>query len=123
MIKFIVKNYTGDLSVFRKSKIDTYAHQTLVRSLKEDLLIEVLYQMKQKRISIVPIEDRLPCHSQQRDSDTPSFTVGLVFITDLLFLLRLPNFWELLSQPVSTFLEELYGNDNELSLDFPGSLQ
>lgn len=38
-----------------------------------------------------------------------SFTVGLVFLTDLFFLLRLPNFWELLSQPVSTFLEELYG--------------
>ena len=52
--------------------------------------------------------------------DAPSFTVGLVFLTDLLFLLRLPNFWELLSQPVSTFLEELYGGvgEHDLSREF-----
>ena len=39
-------------------------------------------------------------------------------MTDLLFLLRLPNFWELLSQPVSTFLEELYGNESDMSREF-----
>lgn len=46
-----------------------------------------------------------------------SHTIGLVFLTDLLFLLRLPNYWELLNQPVSDFLEELYGSygDNEIS--------
>jgi len=49
-----------------------------------------------------------------------SYTVGLVFLTDLLFLLRLPNFWELLSQPVSVFLEELYGGvgEHDLSREF-----
>ena len=46
-----------------------------------------------------------------------------MFLTDLLFLLRLPNFWELLSQPVSTFIEELYGGgDQDLSREFQNSL-
>lgn len=76
--------------------------------------------MKQKRISLLPVEDYLPCHANQ--SDAPSFTVGLVFLTDLLFLLRLPNFWELLSQPVSVFLEELYGNEQDLSRELQGSI-
>ena len=72
--------------------------------------------MKQKRISLVPVEEYLSCHSSSQDSQT--FTVGLVFLTDLLFLLRIPNFWELLSQPVSVFLEELYGGDPDLSREF-----
>ena len=91
----MVNHYDGDLSVFRRAKIDSYQHQTLVRAYKDDLLIELLFQMKQKRISLVPVEDYLPCHPVQPDA--PSFTVGLVFLNDLLFLLRLPNFWELLS--------------------------
>jgi len=73
------------------------------------LLIELLFQMKQKRISLVPVEDLLPCYPTAFDPQT--FTVGLVFLTDVLFLLRLPNFWELLAQPVSAFLEELYGGE------------
>ena len=116
----MVKNYDGDLSVFQRTKLDSYQHQTLVRAFKDDLLIELLYQMKQKRISLVPVEEYLSCH--QRAQDSNSFTVGLVFLTDLLFLLRLPNFWELLSQPVSVFLEELYGGDQDLSREFQGSL-
>ena len=68
VLKYMVKNYNGDLSVFRRSKIDTYLHQTLVRSYKDDCLIELLYQMKQKRISIVPVEDRLPCHANQNQA-------------------------------------------------------
>ena len=76
--------------------------------------------MKQKRISLVPVEDVLqyPGHQPNNtvsgsglQTDPQSFTVGLVFLTDLFFLLRLPNFWELLAQPVSTFLDELYGYD------------
>ena len=91
-----------------------------MRAFKDDLLIEVLYQMKQKRISLLPIEDCLT--NQPSQVDAQSYTVGLLYLTDLLFLLRLPNFWELLSQPVSTFLEELYGNEQDLSREFQGSL-
>lgn len=87
-----------------------------MRAFKDDLLIELFYQMKQKRISVLPVDDYLPCHPQTQDS--VSFTVGLIYLTDLLFLLRLPNFWELLSQPVSVFLEELYGGEQDLSREF-----
>ena len=121
VVKYMVKTYKGDLSVFRRTKMDSFTQQTLVRCYKDDLLIELLYQMKQKRISMMPVEDRLTNASQQSSqsvSEQSSFTVGLVYLTDLLFLLRLPNFWELLTQPVSTFLEELYGNENDLSREY-----
>ena len=59
VLKFMVNNYKGDLSIFRRTKMDSFKHQTLVRSFKDDLLIDLLHQMKQKRISVVPVEDRL----------------------------------------------------------------
>ena len=64
-MKYMVKTYKGDLSVFRRTKMDSFTQQTLVRCYKDDLLIELLYQMKQKRISMMPVEDRLTNASQQ----------------------------------------------------------
>ena len=76
--------------------------------------------MKQKRISLVPIEEK---NDVQAGHEILSHTIGLVFLSDLLFLLRLPNYWELLNQPVSDFLEELYGQygDNDLSRSIEAS--
>ena len=85
-----------------------------MRSFKDDTLLEVLLAMKQKRISIVPIEEK---NEVQQSQETQSHTIGLIFLTALLFLLRLSNYWELLNQPVTEFQDELYGSygDNELS--------
>ena len=60
LLKFLVTNYQSNMQVFNKAenKIDNYMHQNLVCCYKDDNLIEVLHQMKQKRISCIPIEDR-----------------------------------------------------------------
>ena len=116
LLKYMVTNYEGDLSVFKRpeNKIDSHLHQTLVRAYKDETLLEVLFAMKQKRISVLPIEERFELQLTQ---EVESHTIGLLFITDLLYLLRLPNYWQLLSQPVTEFLNELYGQyeDSELS--------
>ena len=118
----MVNNFSGDLSVFKRPehKIDSHLHQQLIRSFKDDTLLEVLLEMKQKRISLVPIEEK---NDVQAGHEILSHTIGLVFLSDLLFLLRLPNYWELLNQPVSDFLEELYGQygDNDLSRSIEAS--
>lgn len=43
VLQYMVKNYNGDLSVFRRTKLDSYQHQTLVRTFKDDKLIELLF--------------------------------------------------------------------------------
>ena len=63
LLKYMITNYQGDLSVFKRpeNKIDShlYASESLVRSFKDDTLLEVLLAMKQKRISLVPIEEKV----------------------------------------------------------------
>ena len=63
----MVTNYEGDLSVFERpeNKIDSHLHQTLVRSFKDETLLDVLFSMKQKRISILPIEERFEVQLSQ----------------------------------------------------------
>ena len=78
---------------------------------KDDLLIEVFYQMKQKRVSVIPIEDKNVVQTKSVGGEVQSYTVGLIFLADLLYLFRLPNCWDFLSQPVYLFLEEMYGID------------
>jgi hypothetical protein len=41
--------------------------------------------------------------------------VGLFYLTDLLYLLNMPDFWECLNEPVIDFLREVYGNQNDES--------
>ena len=55
----MLTNYEGDLSVFKRpeNKIDSHLHQTLERTFKDETLLEALFTMKKKRISILPIEE------------------------------------------------------------------
>lgn len=57
--------------------------------------------MKSKRISLIPIEDEA------------KYTVGLLFLNDVLFWLRLPHFWEYLARPVEMLLREMYGEEEQ----------
>jgi hypothetical protein len=52
----------------------------------------------------VPIERNVEEHSHKT-----SFTIGLIFLNDLLYLFGIPNFWECLNEPVIDFLKEIYG--------------
>lgn len=109
----MVSNFEGDLDVFKKpeNKIKVNTNSPLVTALKTDSLIEVLYLMKSKRISLIPIEDEA------------RYTVGLLFLNDVLFLLRLPHFWEYLGRPVESLLREMYGDeDQNLSQEIEASL-
>ena len=58
--------------------------------------------MAVSRISLLPIEKSL-------EGTQTTFTVGLLFLNDLLYLLSTPNFWECLNDPVVDFFKELYG--------------
>lgn len=40
-------------------------------------------------------------------------TVGLSYLTDIMFLLRLPNFWRHLEEPVIKFVTDLNGLDED----------
>jgi len=45
-----------------------------------------------------------------------SFTVGLFYLNDLLYLLNMPDFWECLNEPVIDFMREVYGDQHDESL-------
>lgn len=72
-------------------------------------MLHVLRVMAASRISLLPIERTL------EDSQT-TFTVGLLFLNDLLYLLGTPNFWECLNDPVVDFFKELYGPNEYLDV-------
>ena len=97
-MKFLVENYTGsDLSIFEEplSSFDLAHHnlfpsyQKLVIARDTDSLFSVLKKMRDNRVSCVPIEKLIPSSGNHTGR-----TVGLAFLTDLMFLLRLPNFYK-----------------------------
>lgn len=57
--------------------------------------------MRDQRVGVISIE-----------SSEGGFTVGLCFLNDLLYLLRLPDYHFFLTQPVMVFLKDLNSYDD-----------
>lgn len=76
----------------------------LIRCKETDSLFFVLKKMREKRVGMVSIE-----------AADGQYTVGLCFLNDLFYLLRLTDYYYYLSQPVIVFLRELnsFPDNNE----------
>lgn len=117
MLKFLVTQFQGDLSVFKIpiKEIDALSrlssnnnYDYLIKASNHDSLLHVLRLMKDKRVSLVPIEESIGKHEA---------TVGLCFLNDLHYLLKLPDFWKFLQEPVMNFLKELNGFEDDEATD------
>lgn len=87
-----------------------HSMESLIKVKSSDTLLLALKQMRDKRVSIMPVE-------ALSDDQKTTYTEGICFMNDLLYLLKLPNFWEYLCLPVGTFLKELNcSEDDEDSL-------
>lgn len=64
-------------------------------------MFQVLRKMRDWRVSVVSIE-----------AAEGNYTVALCFLNDLLYLLRLPDYYYFFNQPVMVFLKELNSNDD-----------
>jgi len=83
--------------------------QKLITCKDSDKLLTVLKMMMQHRISVVPVESH---HKNQ------SYTVGLCFLNDLRYLLKLPDFTRYLDWPILRFIKEMnYYDPEEFDLD------
>lgn len=83
-----------------------------------DSLFSVLKKMRDNRVSCIPIEKQVnPCDQRA------TRTVGLAFLTDIMFLLRLPNFWRHLDEPVINFVTDLNGLEEDFQSTDSTSLQ
>ena len=69
--------------------------------------------MRDNRVSCIPIERPI----SSTDTHTTR-TVGLSFLTDIMFLLRLPDFAKILDEPVIKFVTELNGLEEDYSAYF-----
>lgn len=77
-----------------------------------DTLYEVLKKMRDNQVSNVIIERSYQSKETQREVTE---TVGMLFLTDLMYLLRQVNFFEILTQPVMQFVMQLNGSEEDLS--------
>lgn len=66
--------------------------------------------MRDNRVSCIPLERSI---SQTDQHNTR--TVGISFLTDIMFLLRLPDFHKHLDEPVIKFVSDLNGLEEDLS--------
>jgi hypothetical protein len=64
--------------------------------------------MRDNRVSCIPLERSI----SPADPRTTR-TVGLAFLTDIMFLLRLPEFFKLLDEPVIKFVSDLNGLEED----------
>ena len=64
--------------------------------------------MRENKVSCVPIERQL---SPTEPHTTR--TVGLAFQTDIMFLLRLPDFYKHLEEPIIQFVTDLNGLEED----------
>ena len=79
----------------------------MVRCRHTDTLYEVLQKLRENKVSMIIIERHL------KTNVPSSETVGIVFLTDLMFILRQLNFHEILTQPVFKFITNLNGTDED----------
>jgi CBS domain containing-hemolysin-like protein len=120
IITFLVNNYKGEISFFKHyfSKFETQSNishcsknQNIVRAQHTDNLYEVLQKLRENKISMIIVERLFS--SSKSNNIQKSETVGIVFLTDLMFILRQLNFHEILTQPVLKFIMSLNGTDED----------
>ena len=103
----MITHWVGkDLNIFRipVRQLDMLFQTELVRCKETDSLFSVLRKMRDQRVGVVPIE-----------SSEGGYTVGLCFLNDLIYVLRQPDFYTLLSKPIMSFLKELNSFDDDIS--------
>lgn len=66
--------------------------------------------MRDNRVSCIPLERSISLTDPHNTR-----TVGLAFLTDIMFLLRLPDFHKHLDEPVIKFVSDLNGLEEDLS--------
>ena len=64
--------------------------------------------MRENKIACVPIERPF-----SNDENGKTYTVGISFLTDIMYLLKLPNYYRYLNESVISFVAELNGIDGE----------
>lgn len=121
-MEFLLNNYKGDISFFKHKfrkfeNTQSISHFSknlnLVTALHNDTLYEVLQKLKNNRVSMIVINRNfVNVNSKKKTTET----MGLVFLTDLMFLFRQLNFHELLIQPVSKFVMNLNGSEEDRKL-------
>ena len=117
-MKFLVETYTGtDLSFFEEplSSFDLSHHHNLFPSYQKlviardtDSLFQVLKKMRDNRVSCIPIEKLI---NAQDPHNTRS--VGLAFLNDIMYLLRMPEFYRQLDEPCINFVKEINGLEED----------
>ena len=120
MITFLVDNYKGEIDFFSQNftmierSTNNVSHcqrnQNLVKASYTDSLCNVFKKMRDSRVSTVFIERTYQSKDTQRDVTE---TVGMVYLTDLMYLFRQVNFYEILSQPVMHFIMNLNGSEED----------
>ena len=82
-----------------------------------DSLFEVLRKLRDKNVGMIIIERMtLVRLGPQQTWTEVKETVGIVFLSDLMFLLRQLNFHEILTQPVINFCMNLNGTEEDRRL-------
>lgn len=70
--------------------------------METDTLFHAFKKMRDQRINILPI-----------DNEEGTFTVGILFLNDLLYLLRQQDYWQLLAKSVGDFIREFNSFDSD----------
>ena len=81
-----------------------------MRAQHTDSLYEVLLKLRENRVSMITIERQY--HHEKTQTEQIE-TVGLVFLTDLMFILKQVNFHEILTRPIIDFVLALNGTDED----------
>ncbi len=71
-----------------------------------DSLLDILKIMRDQKVSCVPLEKGI-----NSTPGAPVKTIALSYLFDLMFLLKLPNFWKYLEEPAINLVIELNGLD------------
>lgn len=122
VITFLVDNYKGEIDFYSshftmiERSTNNVSHcqrnQHLVKASYMDPLVDVLKKMRDNHVSTVFVE-RSYQHKESKKEVTE--TVGMVFLTDLMYLFRQVNFFEILQQPVIHFVMHLNGSEEDLA--------
>lgn len=65
-------------------------------------------KMRENKISCIPIERQISLNDE-----FTTRTVGIAFLTDLMFLLRIPNYYRYLEEPIINFIIDLNGLEED----------
>ena len=95
LLQFITTHWQSDTSVFLEpiSNLNLFQNE-IVRCKENNSVFHVLRKMRDFRISVVPV-----------DSQDGEFTVGLCFLTDLIYLFRQPEFYKFFSLSIIEFIK------------------